>query len=96
MTKDLLKAVYSADFTPGCTTELIAFSEIYDELEKRNTELLGLNVDSASSHIAWIRNFEEKKGVKIFFPIIADSKVSKEFGMIHMQEVKPKRFVAYS
>jgi len=63
---------HPADFTPVCTTEFIAFSKIYDELKKRNTELLGLSVDSVSSHIAWMRNVEKKMRVKIPFPIIAD------------------------
>jgi peroxiredoxin (alkyl hydroperoxide reductase subunit C) len=81
---------HPADFTPVCTTEFIAFSEIYDELKKRNTELLGLSVDSVSSHIAWIRNVEEKMGVKIPFPIIADlnKEVSQKFGMIHPSQSK--------
>ena len=81
---------HPADFTPVCTTEFMAFSEIYDELKKRNTELLGLSVDSVSSHIAWIRNVEEKMGVKIPFPIIADlnKEVSQKFGMIHPSQSK--------
>ena len=75
---------HPADFTPVCTTEFIAFTKIYSELQKRNTELLGLSVDSVSSHIAWVRNVEEKMGVKIPFPIIADlnKEVSNKFGMI--------------
>jgi len=81
---------HPADFTPVCTTEFIAFSEIYDDLQKRNTELLGLSVDSVSSHIAWIRNVEEKMGVKVPFPIIADlnKEVSMKFGMIHPAQSK--------
>lgn len=81
---------HPADFTPVCTTEFIAFSEIYGELQKRNVELLGLSVDSVSSHIAWIRNVEEKMGIKIPFPIIADlnKEVSKKFGMIQTGESK--------
>lgn len=81
---------HPADFTPVCTTEFLAFSEIYDELKKRNVELLGLSVDSVSSHIAWMRNCEEKMGVKIPFPIIADlnKDVSKKFGMIHPAQSK--------
>ncbi|HIH89204.1 TPA: redoxin domain-containing protein, partial [Candidatus Bathyarchaeota archaeon] len=76
---------HPADFTPVCTTEFMAFAEIYEDLQKRNTQLLGLSVDSVSSHIAWIRNVEEKMGVKIPFPIIADlnKEVSMQFGMIH-------------
>jgi peroxiredoxin (alkyl hydroperoxide reductase subunit C) len=81
---------HPADFTPVCTTEFIAFSEIFDELKKRNTQLLGLSVDSSSSHIAWIRNIEEKMGVKIPFPIIADldKKVGTLYGMIHPGQSK--------
>ena len=76
---------HPADFTPVCTTEFIAFAEIYPELKKRGAELLGLSVDSTSSHIAWVRNIEEKVGVKIPFPIIADlnKEVATAYGMVH-------------
>ena len=76
---------HPADFTPVCTTEFIAFAEIYPELQKRGVELVGLSVDSVSSHIAWVRNVEEKTGVKIPFPVIADlgKEVSLAYGMIH-------------
>ncbi|MCS7061894.1 MAG: peroxiredoxin [Anaerolineae bacterium] len=75
---------HPADFTPVCTTEFIAFSEIYPELQKRNVELLGLSIDSVYSHIAWVRNVEEKTGVHIPFPIIADldRKVATAYGMV--------------
>jgi peroxiredoxin (alkyl hydroperoxide reductase subunit C) len=81
---------HPADFTPVCTTEFIAFAEIYPELQKRGVELLGLSVDSVSSHIAWVRNVEEKTGVKIPFPIIADlnKELSLAYGMIHPGESK--------
>jgi len=81
---------HPADFTPVCTTEFIAFAEIYPELQKRGVELLGLSVDSISSHIAWVRNVEEKTGVKIPFPIIADlnKEVSILYGMIHPGQSK--------
>jgi peroxiredoxin (alkyl hydroperoxide reductase subunit C) len=81
---------HPADFTPVCTTEFIAFAEIYSELKKRGVELLGLSVDSTSSHIAWVRNIEEKTGVKIPFPVIADlnKEVSIAYGMIHPGQSK--------
>ena len=81
---------HPADFTPVCTTEFIAFAEIYPELQKRRVELLGLSVDSVSSHIAWVRNVEEKIGVKIPFPVIADlsKEVSLAYGMIHPGQSK--------
>lgn len=81
---------HPADFTPVCTTEFMAFAEIYPELKKRGVELLGLSVDSVSSHIAWVRNVEEKTGVKIPFPIIADlnKEVATAYGMIHPGQSK--------
>jgi peroxiredoxin (alkyl hydroperoxide reductase subunit C) len=81
---------HPADFTPVCTTEFMAFAEIYEELQKRGVELLGLSVDSVSSHIAWARNVEEKTGVKIPFPIIADlnKEVTIRYGMIHPGQSK--------
>jgi peroxiredoxin (alkyl hydroperoxide reductase subunit C) len=81
---------HPADFTPVCTTEFIAFTEIYPELQKRGVELLGLSVDSVSSHIAWVRNVEEKTDTKIPFPIIADlnKEVSMAYGMIHPGQSK--------
>ncbi|MEJ5314980.1 MULTISPECIES: peroxiredoxin [Anaerolinea] len=75
---------HPADFTPVCTTEFIAFAEIYPELQKRGVDLLGLSIDSVYSHIAWVRNIEEKTGVKIPFPVIADlnKEVATLYGMI--------------
>lgn len=76
---------HPADFTPVCTTEFIAFAKRYEEFRDRNCELLGLSVDSNFSHLAWVRTIEEKFGVRIPFPIIADldMKVSQKYGMIH-------------
>ena len=75
---------HPADFTPVCTTEFMAFAEIYPDLQKRGVELLGLSIDSVYSHIAWVRNIEEKTGVHIPFPIIADldRKVATAYGMV--------------
>ena len=81
---------HPADFTPVCTTEFLAFAEIYPQLRERGVELLGLSIDSVYSHIAWLRNIEEKTGVKIPFPIIADltMDVATRYGMIMPGESK--------
>ncbi len=86
----LIMFSHPADFTPVCTTEFMGFAEIYPELKKLNTELLGLSIDSVYSHIAWARNIEEKMGVKIEFPIIADlnKDVATKYGMIMPGESK--------
>jgi len=81
---------HPADFTPVCTTEFLAFQEIHQPLKDLGADLLGLSVDSVTAHIAWLRNIEEKFGVKIPFPIIADSdrKVAGLYGMIMPGESK--------
>ena len=79
---------HPADFTPVCTSEFIGFAEKYQEFKKRNVELMGLSIDSVSSHIAWTRNIKEKFGVDIPFPIIADlsMQIAKLYGMIQEGE----------
>ena len=81
---------HPADFTPVCTTEFVAFAEIQAELQELGVELMGLSIDSGYSHIAWVRNIEEKFGVKISFPVIADldRKVATLYGMIMPGESK--------
>ena len=76
---------HPADFTPVCTTEFVAFTELADEFAARDTALLGNSVDSVHSHLAWTRAIEEKLGVRIPFPIIADldTRVSRAYGMLH-------------
>src|SRR3990172_5738526 len=76
---------HPADFTPVCTTEFVEFAKRYDDLQKKGVALIGNSIDSVYSHIAWIRNIEEKFGVKIKFPVIADldQKVAQLYGMLH-------------
>ena len=81
---------HPADFTPVCTTEFIAFAKIYNQLQELNCQLVGLSVDSSNAHIAWIRNIEEKFGVRIPFPVIADlnKDVANAYGMLHPGQSK--------
>jgi peroxiredoxin (alkyl hydroperoxide reductase subunit C) len=81
---------HPADFTPVCTTEFAAFAKIHPKLRELNCELMGLSIDSVYSHIAWMRNIEEKLGQKITFPVIADldRKVATLYGMVMPGESK--------
>jgi peroxiredoxin (alkyl hydroperoxide reductase subunit C) len=76
---------HPADFTPVCTTEFIEFARSHDKLRAKNVAVIGNSIDSVYSHIAWIRNIEEKLGTKIPFPVIADldQKVARLYGMVH-------------
>lgn len=82
---------HPSDFTAVCTTEFIFFAEMMREFTDLNTVLVGLSVDSLSSHLAWLYAIEEQisfHGItktKIRFPLIADlsGEISKKYGMIH-------------
>jgi peroxiredoxin (alkyl hydroperoxide reductase subunit C) len=76
---------HPADFTPVCSTEFVEFARRADEFKQRNTQLVGLSVDSVTSHIAWIRDLQKHFDVKVDFPVIADldTKVAQKYGLIH-------------
>ncbi len=75
---------HPGDFTPVCTTEIIAFSKANTYFEQLNACLLGLSVDSNSSHLAWVYDIYCKTGVRVPFPIIADrsGEIARKYGMI--------------
>ena len=75
---------HPGDFTPVCTTEMIAFTKAHTYFKQLNTELLGLSVDSNPSHLAWIYDIYCRTGIKVSFPIIADrnGEIARKYGMI--------------
>ena len=75
---------HPGDFTPVCTTEMIAFTRAHTYFKQLNTELLGLSVDSNFSHLAWVYDIYCRTGIKISFPIIADrnGEIARRYGMI--------------
>lgn len=75
---------HPGDFTPVCTTEMIAFSRANQYFEERNACLLGLSVDSNPSHLAWMYDIYMRTGIKIPFPIVADRNgmIARKYGMI--------------
>ena len=82
--KWLILFSHPGDFTPVCTTEMIAFAKACTYFKSLNTELLGLSIDSNSSHLAWMYDIYCRTGIKIPFPIIADrsGEIARKYGMI--------------
>lgn len=54
------------------------------EFRKRNCCLIGLSIDSTSSHLAWIKSIYNSTGIKVPFPVISDldMKISRKYGML--------------
>ena len=75
---------HPGDFTPVCTTEMIAFARANTYFEQMDTKLLGLSIDSNSSHLAWVYDIYRRTGIKLPFPIVADrsGEISRKYGMI--------------
>jgi peroxiredoxin Q/BCP len=48
--KSFVLYFYPKDNTPGCTTESIAFRDLYDEFKAAGVEVFGLSRDSIRSH----------------------------------------------
>ena len=80
----LLLFSHPADFTPVCTSELMAFARMADRFRALGCELLGISVDSLFSHLAWVRSIREQFGVDIPFPIVEDPSmaIARAYGMI--------------
>ena len=81
------------DFTPVCTSEILALAKMQDEFDKLGVKIAIISVDDLSSHNAWKQYMEgilqdSKNSVKISFPFIADNnlRVSNMYGMVHSWE----------
>lgn len=64
---------YPLDFTFVCPSEIIAFNNRLKEFKTRNTEVIGVSVDSHFSHLAWKQTPVEKGGIgNVQYPLVAD------------------------
>lgn len=76
---------YPLDFTFVCPSEIISFSNHVKEFETRNTQILGVSVDSKFSHHAWRKTPVDKGGIgEIQFPLVADitKEISRDYGVL--------------
>jgi len=66
---------YPKDGTPGCTTEACSFRDNIEIINKLNTSILGVSVDSNESH----KEFSKKYSLP--FPILSDinGEVAKKY-----------------
>jgi len=88
--KYVLLFFYPLDFTFVCPSEILAFDRAIDEFDKRNTQVIGVSVDSQYSHFAWRNTPIEQGGIgKVRFPLVADLKkdVARAYGVLFNGEV---------
>ena len=70
-------------FRPCILFGLYFLTKRFEEFEWLNVQLIGLSIDQVFSHIKWVEWINEKLGLEIKFPIIADTgEIAKKYGMI--------------
>ncbi|MEA2062075.1 MAG: peroxiredoxin [Gemmatimonadota bacterium] len=76
---------YPLDFTFVCPSEIIAFDQALARFKEKNTEVIGVSVDSEFTHYAWKNTPPEKGGIgQINYPLVADlnKNISRDYGVL--------------
>lgn len=64
---------YPLNFTFVCPSEIIAFDKKLEEFKKRNTEVVGVSIDSHFSHLAYKNTGINNGGIgEIKYPLVSD------------------------
>jgi peroxiredoxin (alkyl hydroperoxide reductase subunit C) len=83
--KKVVLFFYPLDFTFVCPTEILAFVDRIDDFKKRNTEVLGVSVDSQFTHQAWAQVDRKDGGIKgLNYPLLADlsKNIARSYGVL--------------
>jgi peroxiredoxin (alkyl hydroperoxide reductase subunit C) len=81
---------YPLDFTFVCPSEIIAFDKAVEKFEAKNTQVIGVSVDSHFTHLAWKNTSPDQGGIgQVKYPLVADlsKQISKEYGVLFGDEV---------
>jgi peroxiredoxin (alkyl hydroperoxide reductase subunit C) len=81
---------YPLDFTFVCPSEIIAFDKAVSKFEQKNTQVIGVSVDSHFTHLAWKNTSPDQGGIgQVKYPLVADlsKQISKEYGVLFNDEV---------
>ena len=76
---------YPLDFTFVCPTELMTFSDRYEDFQGIGADIIGVSTDSVFSHRAWIKTPRDKGGVEgLKYPLAADATktVSSDYAVL--------------
>lgn len=84
--KNVLLFFYPLDFTFVCPTELHAFQEKLEEFRNKNTEVIGVSIDSEYSHLAWLNTPRADGGIEgVTYPIVSDihKAITRDYDILH-------------
>jgi len=85
--KKLVIFFYPKDNTPGCTTEVQQFRDLYPQFSQANCEIVGISRDSLSSH----EKFKEKFTLPFALLSDADETVCELFGVMKQKNMYGKQ-----
>jgi peroxiredoxin (alkyl hydroperoxide reductase subunit C) len=88
--KNVVLFFYPLDFTFVCPSEILAFNKKLDEFKKRNTEVIGVSVDSKFTHLAWKNTKLEDGGIgDIQYTLVSDlnKNIAREYGILFGESV---------
>lgn len=73
------------NFGAVSTTELISFTQLYPEFEKREVQLISITIDSNLSDIEWLMDIYKMTGLLVPFPILTDrdARIANLYGMVN-------------
>jgi peroxiredoxin (alkyl hydroperoxide reductase subunit C) len=79
------------DFTFVCPTEIAEFSKRVHDFADRDAQVLGASTDTHFVHLAWRKQHEDLKDLKI--PMLADTKreLAQALGILHKTDGVPLR-----
>jgi len=83
--KHVVLFFYPLDFTFVCPSEILAFDHRLEQFRKRNTEVIGVSVDSQFTHLAWKNTPVEGGGIgQVGFPLVADTtkSIARNYGVL--------------
>jgi len=76
---------YPLDFTFVCPSEIIAFDKKLAQFKEKNTELIGVSIDSHFTHLAWKNTPVDQGGIgQVQYPLVADlnKNISRDYGVL--------------
>jgi peroxiredoxin 2/4 len=83
--KYVLLFFYPLDFTFVCPSEIIAFDAAVEKFQKKNTQVIGVSVDSHFTHLAWKNTPRKEGGIgPIRYPLVADltKSIARDYGVL--------------